>query len=170
MLFGSNCICIHVWSPFIVSAMTDQTDQAKARKRSKCDHGVTVQQCMDVLHAWLGTSRDLASRLAKTDEKWKTVPHHSQIAAYSDLMLLLADISPTILLPPTVCRNAILSLEQEKGPVNFSGKKLEDFADEYSGRLRCLCSKFRRLENTIDRNRLYRHLTVAQQDEVEQVV
>ena len=146
-----------------------ERDGASKRARAKCDTQVTCQDLVTALHVWLGTSRDMSSRCQNMDEKWKSVPVASQIIGYVDLISILADLSESMLFTPTLMKKAILNLDSEHGPINFSGLSMDRFSDDVSGKIRCLCSKFRRLQDTCDRLRVYRHLTHQQQLQVEEV-
>ena len=144
-------------------------DKDSKKPRARCDHQVTCQELVNCLHCWLASSRDLASRCQGMDEKWKSVPAANQIIAYVDLISSLVDLSESILFAPTLMKKAIISLEQEHGPINFSGTNLDTFSDDISGKIRCLCSKYRRMQDPIDRLKIYRQLTLQQQQQVEQV-
>ena len=144
----------------------------KARKkRAACDKSVTVSMCMELLDAALGASRDMSTWFGKLEEKWKHQPDPSEMMPYLPITLAFSKICPSLLVQPSRMVIAISKLHLEKGPCNFTGQKVEDWAEEMSGKLRCLFSKWRRVFlESYTRSKFMGKLSQAEKEEVEKLL
>ena len=115
----------------------------------------------------LGASRDLSATLAKLSEDWKAQPRPDVLMPFIPLVLKVAQKCPNLLVAPSVMLCAVSKLDEQNGPVNFSGLSRSRWANIMSGKLRCLLSKWRRV--AMERNTYRKFLEKISATEKKQV-
>jgi len=143
-------------------------------KRRTAPKELNVYDLEGILERWftMRNSRDLDALLhqMKQNVTWKNTARASVLAAYCDLFMLFAVVSPQGVLPAKKLALAIAACHQRR-PVNFSAKDTSVFADESSGLLRAGMSKFRDIALEPEtRRRCFAKATETEKQHVEDVL
>ena len=142
---SSAFVWLQVLSPNSAEVVNSMVAQLK-KPRTPCDKSYGVAQAIELLHDMLGAgSRDLTACLAKLFEDWKAQPKPEVMMPYVGLAKALARKCPSLLPTPSTILSGIIKLDEQHGPVNYSGLERGKWADLMSGKLRCLFSKWRRV-------------------------
>ena len=158
----SKATLSEAWHCLFVEMLQEKPQDPK-RKRSSCDHDVTMVQLKGALENWMGSSRDLTKLLSDLSEDWKAIPKASLVKKYLGLFKHLGQVCPSLLPPPTLLALAIEKLDR----CNFSGKAQNKWASDMGGLIRCQASKMRRLEPMETRKSMYRFFTQEEVGECE---
>ena len=127
------------------------------KPRASCDKQFSVSDCMNLLHEYLGASRDLSSHLSNLQEDWKSAPKPELLLPFLPFAVLLSKKCPSLLPQPSTMQLALKKLDEQHGPVNFSGVNREDWSNAMSGKLRAMLAKYRRVCLEDDTRKRFMH-------------
>ena len=143
---------------------------SKTRARRKPSPDIAVMDLVNVFLAWLEGGKDMHARLKDLPSSWKEGPKGQELAKHAELFASLAKVCPSLMIPTKKLTIALLALDRDHGPMNYSSCSSQLWADDLGGRIRCMASKFRDCQEEPARSRIMNRLTTKQQELVQPVL
>ena len=111
---------------------------------------LTVEQLQMAFEDWFTkeNSRDVSGMMAEMAKQvtWKNSPKSAVMARYGPLYANLASLTPGGVLPPKKTTLALMACHAAR-PINFSGRRDQDWAEDASSLLRAGFGKYRDIVN-----------------------
>ena len=141
------------------------------KTRTPCDKNYGVADAISLLDEYLGSNRDLGAAMARLTEDWKAQPKSDVLMPYLGLATKLSRSCPSLLVCPSVMTKAVVKLDEQHGPVNFSGVARGKWADSMSGKIRSMLSRWRRVHLEEDTKRKFlQSLSVVEKKGVKELL
>ena len=147
---------VFFWLKRFAPHLRASCEEAMASKRLVAPKEIRTVDLQVVLDMWMGKkgSRDLEALTAelRSGVSWKSAPKAATLAAYADLYVAFAKISPTGMLPAKKLALDLCASHKQR-PCNFSGKPEDVWSDTASGLLRAGFQKYREIAKDAEAHR-----------------